>query len=414
MNRTGQWGEPGTSVGDAGLPHLDMFDPAGSDGVRTQVAALHHDGHWVAHSDLWPIVIAYDDVKALWGDARFATIGASLLEAQGITSGPLYDRSMRNLLSLEGEAHRRIRRLVSPAFTPRSVAGLRPAMRTYLERKLEHFGPIGHFELMHDIAEEYPIVIIAGIVGAPPDEWHRFSAWAEAIMKQFSFNLAVDLPEIEAALDDMEAYIAELIEARRAEPADHLLSMLVAAEDDGDRLSNRELLDLVIGLLLAGTDTTRNQLGLGMMWFARNPDQWDRLATDPGSIAPAVEEVVRFDPTASGTIRVALEDVTHRGVTFPAGSMVYLLAAGANHDPDVVTCPHAFDVSADRGSFTPLTFGTGRHYCLGANLARAELQEAFGALAPRLRNLRLDGDPVLKPFMSIYGPSELRLAFDPA
>ena len=189
--------------------------------------------------------------------------------------------------------------------------------------------------------------------------------------------------------------------------------MLIAAEEDGDRLTNRELLDLVVLLLLAGTDTTRNQLGLGMLWFASNPDQWDRLAADPGAIAPAVEEVVRFDPSASGTIRIAVEDVTHRGVTFPAGSMVYLLATGANHDPSVVACPQEFDASADRPGFTPLTFGTGRHFCLGANLARAELQEAFAVLAPKMRNLRLGGTPTLKPFMSVYGPTELHLDFDP-
>ncbi len=394
------------------LPDLDLFDPSGAASVRARIAELHEAGHWLAQSALWPTVLTYDDAHALWGDARFVALGTALLEAQGITSGALFERSKRNLLSLEGAEHSRIRRLVTPAFTPKAVARLRPAMRTYLNERLDSLVPRGGCEFVADVAEQYPIAIIATIVGAPLEDWPLFSRWADSIMKQFSFNLGQDLPEIEGALAEMDAYVAELVEQRRLDPSDDLLSVLVAAEEDGDRLTTRELLDLVTGLLLAGTDTTRNQLGLAMLWFARNPDQWELLRVAPDTVSKAVEEVLRFDPTASGTLRIATEDVTHRGVTFPRGSTIYLLATAANHDPAVVTCPHSFDTTAERGSFSPLTFGTGRHYCLGANLARAELQEALVALSARLTGLQLDGEPVLKPFMSIFGPSELHLAFD--
>lgn len=398
---------------DLELPIIEMFDPSGSERVHARIAELQEQGHWIAHNGYWPVVLTYADAQELWRDPRFATLGVAIMELQGVTSGPLYDRTRRALLNLEGEAHARIRRLVSHAFTPKAVAPLRPVMRAYIDERLDELAPRGHFELMADLAVEYPIVIICAIVGAPREDWPLFSAWAESIMKQFNYNLAEDLPEIEAALDELDAYVSALVEARRASPADDLLSSLIAAEEDGDRLTNRELVDMVMGLLLAGTDTTRHQLGLGMLWFARNPDQWERIAASPDSVVAATEEVVRFDPTASGTLRIATEDVTHRGVTFPAGSSVYLLSTAANRDPELVACPHVFDAAADRGTFTPLTFGTGRHYCLGANLARAELQEAFTGMAARLTNLRLDGQPDLKPFMSVYGPSRLPLAFDP-
>lgn len=160
--------------------------------------------------------------------------------------------------------------------------------------------------------------MICELVAAPTEDWPKFSAWASQIFKMFNFNLAEDLPLIEAAITELEAYLEALIDQRRSSPGDDLLSELLAVEDEGDRLSHRELVDLVSALLLAGTDTTRNQLGLGMLHLARDPEQWRRPIGDPTLVPRAVEEILRFEPTVAATPRVTVEDVDYRGVCSPA------------------------------------------------------------------------------------------------
>ncbi len=401
-----------TGAGLDGIPSIDMLDPATQDRVDEVYAELHADGHWMARGPMWSTVVSDAAARELWRDDRFATPMAAMLELQGITEGPVHARTRRNVLALEGADHSRVRRLVSPAFTPRSVSRLRPRMRSYLHDRLDEVGPAGHCDLVPAVAETYPIAIIGEVVGAPPSDWPLLSRLADTIMAVVGFEVASRLDEIEAAYAELEAYIDALVAERRARPTDDLLSDLVAASDeDGDRLTSLELRDLVTSLLLGGTDTTRNQLGLAVLRLVQHPDQWARLGDDPDAVVAAVDEVLRFDPTASGTMRVAKEDVTYRDVTFPVGSLVMLSSSASNRDPEVVGCPQAFDTAAERPGWTSLTFGTGPHYCLGANLARAELQEALTILPARLGDLRLDGEVEMKPFMSLYGPARLPLAF---
>ncbi|WCO67225.1 cytochrome P450 [Iamia majanohamensis] len=396
----------------AGTPTLDPLDPATQARLDVLVAELHAAGHWLYEGPLWTTVISDAAARDLWRDDRFATPMTSMLELQGITDGPLHARTQRNILALEGDDHSRVRRLVSPSFTPRSVARLRPRMRSYLHDRIDEVGPAGRCELVTAIAETYPIAIIGEVVGAPPADWPLLSRLADTVMQVVGFDVAALQGEIEGAYVELEAYIDALVAERRRAPTEDLLSDLVRASDaDGDRLAALELRDLVTSLLLGGTDTTRNQLGLAVLHLARHPDQWARLGDDPAAVPAAVDEVLRFDPTASGTMRVATEDVTYRDVTFPAGSMVMLSSSASNRDPAVVGCPEAFDTAADRPGWSSLAFGTGRHFCLGANLARAELQEALTILPARLRDLRLDGEVEMKPFMSLYGPARLPVAF---
>lgn len=396
------------------LPTLDPFDPDTQLRMPELVADLHAQGHWIYQTPMWLTVIDDAAARDLWRDDRFSTPRTKMLELQGITDGPLYERATRNILALAPADHTRVRRLVSPAFTPRSIDRLRPMMRAYLDERVAALGPAGRCELVDDIAKAYPIAIICAIVGAPRSDWPLFSRLTDIIMLQVGFTVAEHLAEIEAALLELETYLDDLVEQRRRAPSDDLLTDLVnASDEDGDRLSALELRDIVTTIILGGTDTTRNQLGLAVLWFARHPDQWDRLGDDPAAVAAAVEEVLRYDPAAPGTMRIANEDITYRGITFPAGTALMLSSSAANRDPSVVSCPHAFDTAADRGGWTSLTFGTGRHYCLGANLARAELQEALTILPAHLRNLRLDGEPEMKPVLGINGPARLPIAFDP-
>src|SRR5207249_1358526 len=185
----------------------------------------------------------------------------------------------------------------------------------------------------------------------------------------------------------MSAYIDDFVEARRRSPEDDLVTRLIQAEDGGDRLSPVELRTLISSLLFAGYDTTRNQLGIAMHLFCQHPEQWRLLAEHPELGASAVEEIVRFQGTIAVAPRLAAEDLEVGGYHIPAGTLLSLGTGAANHDPDVYAQPERFDISSPREE-PPLTFGGGAHYCLGASLARAEVQEAFAVLAPRMPSLR--------------------------
>ena len=314
---------------------------------------------------------------------------------------------------MEGDDHARLRRLVAPAFTPAAADRLRPFMREVVGGLVDGFSASGRCEVVQDLCEPYPIPIICELFGAPKEDWRRFSAWATDIFRIFNQNLAEDLPLVEAAGAGLEAYIDELITSRRATPGDDLLSVLIAIEEEGDRLSNQELVSLAVAVLMAGTDTTRNQLACALALFAEYPGQWSQLAARPDLAPRAVEEVMRYLGAVRGTVRVTPEDVVFRDVLFPRGTLVSVSLAGANRDPDLYDEPDTFDITAERTT-QQMTFGSGIHHCMGAALARAELQEALVLLSRRLPDLAVDGPIEWKPpTFGIWGPARLPLRFTP-
>jgi cytochrome P450 len=274
----------------------------------------------------------------------------------------------------------------------------------------------GRCDFARDIGEPYPIPIICELLGAPPADWKLFSRWAGDILRIFDMNLHQDLPVIAAAMDELDEYTRQLIAIRRNRPAADLLTDLIAAEERGDRLTTEELVMMVEAVIIGGTDTTRNQLGCAIAVFAEHPDQWARLAEQPELTPGAVEEVLRYAGAVRGTGRFASEDIVHRGALFPAGTFVTLAFTAANRDPAVFgEVAESFDITRETTGQAPhLTFGAGIHYCLGAALARAELQEALPVLARRLTHLRVDGDVSWKPSLAgIFGPATLPIRFDP-
>ena len=195
--------------------------------------------------------------------------------------------------------------------------------------------------------------------------------------------------------------------SRRSDPGDDLITELLQAEEDGDRLTEEECVHLVSAVLVGGVDTTQAQLAHGIRLFCEHPEQWALLAEDASLAPAAAEEVLRYEPITPFTARIALEDIEYRGVLFPEGTLIIACSATANRDPSGYEAPGRFDITAGRERAKPLTFGAGPHFCLGANLARAELQEAFAYLAPRMRDLELDGEPGYDTPLGIYAMEEL-------
>jgi cytochrome P450 len=322
--------------------------------------------------------------------------GRRLLEAQGVTEGPLYERFKGNLLDLQGEDHRRLRKLVQPSFTPAAADEWRPAMRTHLESLFDAVADERRCDFVDAFAKPYPALMIAEVMGAPADDAPRLHHWANRIQQQFDpVKVQNELPEIQRAAEEFVDYTRALMRDREADPRDDLITQLLPAGEEG--------VHLVSAILVGGVDTTQSQLAHGIRLFAEHPEQWRRLADDPSIVPAAVEEVLRHEPITPFTARIVLEEIEYRDVTFPEGTLVFAAAASANRDPAVWEAPDEFDITAERGRAKPLTFGAGPHFCLGANLARAELGEAFAFLAERMPGLALDGEPVWDTPLGVYG-----------
>ncbi len=300
-----------------------------------------------------------------------------------------------------------------PSRPPRPTASA-PPMQRVVSELVDRVVGAGQCELVADVCEPYPIPIICELLGAPPEDWKLFSGWASDIFRIFNNNLAEDLPFIERAGEELTAYVSAMISARRADPRDDLLSDLIAIEQEGDRLSTDEMAMLAQAVLMAGTDTTRNQLACSVALFTEHPDQWALLAERPELAARAVEESMRYLGAVRGTARFAAEDVVYRDVLFPRGTLVATSLAGANRDPEAFDDPDVFDIRRERRT-AQMTFGSGIHFCMGAALARAELQEALPLLARRMPKLARNGDVEWKPStFGIWGPARLPLRFEPS
>lgn len=401
-----------TSVYELDLPEVDTVGMGREEALEAIAEARSQ--HWLAKSPLGFTLSRREDCVSLLRDKRFHNALSLLRQMNGMEPADLQDQGRQSILSMEGDDHARLRRLVAPAFTPSAADQLRPFMRQVVGGLVDSFAPTGRCEVVVDLCEPYPIPIICQLLGAPKDDWRQFSAWATDIFRIFNQNLIEDLPLIEAANTALEAYLADLIAVRRESPGDDLLSTLIAIEEEGDRLSTDELVSLAVAVLMAGTDTTRNQLACALALFAEYPAQWAVLAERPELAPRAVEETMRYLGAVRGTVRFAPKDVVFRDVLFPKGTLIFVSLAGANRDP--ATCEEAdsFDITRERSS-QQMTFGSGIHHCMGAALARAELQEALVLLSRRLPGLASDGPVEWKPAtFGIWGPARLPLRFTPA
>lgn len=398
------------SVFDAGLPIIAYDHLADPDEAHRVIADARKQAP-IAIGPHGPEVLSYGLVRTVLRDSRFITARGLGLDLQGVTSGPLWDRVISNILGLDGAQHHRLRRLVSKAFAPRGAERLRSLIVEIITGLVDPLTTVGRCDVVSDIARRYPTPVICALLGAPREDWQLFSDWTDDIKKIFDWNVAEDGPAILAAWDQLDAYLEDLIARRRAPLADDLISELIRTEGDGDRLTHDELLMLCATLLGAGTDTTRNQLAAAVQVLCAHPDQWALLGRHPELATGAVHELMRYYPIIFGTIRQAAEDIELAGVCIPAGTLVLANTAAANRDPDVYTHPDRVDITREDPP-AMLTFGGGVHYCLGAHLARLELTEALRVITQRMPNPRRTGPAPWKAISGITGPTTLPLEFD--
>jgi cytochrome P450 len=398
-----------TLVTELDLPTIDLdSEELAGDSYHRLLASVRAQGSWLASSPLAYIVLDRE-AGEFFLRSRYAEFpGREIADLFGVTGGPLRQHIDTNILNQQGDRHRRLRSLVGPAFTPRAADRWRPAMREFLAQLWDQIGPAACCDFVAALAKPYPSLTIAAVLGAPDQDAPRLHEWSSLVQRQFDIKaLASDVAQIERAVIEVQDYVEKLLQQRRAEPGDDLITALLAAEDRGDRLSHGECVDLVVNVIAGGIDTTQAQLSHAVRLFAAHPGQWQLLRDKPQLAARAVEEVLRAEPITPFTARICTRELEHRGVTFPAGTIVAICAERANREQEG---GEDFDIAAERDGRL-LTFGAGTHYCLGANLARAELEEALAFLAPRMPGLTAAGPAVLGGVEGIYSIDELPVSW---
>lgn len=320
------------------------------------------------------------------------------------------------MLFLDPPDHTRLRSLVTQAFTPRVVEGLRPRVEALVDELLDEVEAHdnGSMDVVADLAYPLPVVVICELLGVPPSDHETFAGWSRELSASIDprpLRTVDQEARIGIAAQSFLEYMVTLVEERRRAPRDDLISALIAVEESGDRLSMEELLGTALFLLIAGHETTVNLIGNGTLALLRNPDQLARLRADSDLDKPAVEELLRYDSPVQLTQRITLDDYEVGGVTIPKGQNLVPLLGAANRDPAAFPEPDRLDLG--RGDHRHLAFGGGAHFCLGAALARLEGAVALGRLARRFGEIELAGDPVRRSTFTLRGLERLPVRVRP-
>jgi cytochrome P450 len=355
------------------------------------------------------LLTRHADATAVLRDPRFSS-NPSHLGGERPQVGPRRVDT-KVLLFLDPPDHTRLRSLVSKAFTPSVVRRLRPRVEELVAGLLDQAERKGSLELIADLAYPLPVAVICELLGVPAADRAIFGSWSSDASRLLDRDIDLDEAALErgaAAIAGFTEYFGGLIQQRRAEPGDDLLSGLIAAEEAGQRLTWEELFATIILLYLAGHETTVNLIGNGAFELLRHPDQLERLRRDPGLGPSAVEELLRYESPVHVTARIATTELAVGGVRLAAGEQVVVVVAAANRDPEVFADPEALDVG--RPDNRHLSFSAGMHYCLGAALARLEGEVAFDALLRRFPRLALvDPEPHFREHFVLRGLRSLEL-----
>ncbi|MEU3466169.1 cytochrome P450 [Streptomyces sp. NPDC006733] len=416
---TGAGAGPGAGAAGSAGAAVRGFDPWSAAFVADPYpayAALRAEGraHWFEPTRQW-LIPHHVDVSALLRDRR---LGRTYLhrftheefgrEAPPPGHEPFHVLNDNGLLDLEAPDHTRIRRLVAKAFTPRTVERLAPTVERLAAELVEELYADGGGDLLARVAEPLPVAVIAEMLGIPPGDRQPLRPWSADICGMYELN-----PDEETARravrasEEFSAYLRGLIAERRRSPGDDLISALIAAHEDGDTLSEQEMVSTCVLLLNAGHEATVNTTANGWFTLFRHPDQLELLRAEPGLLRDAVEELLRHDTPLQLFERWVLDDIQVGDTVIPRGSEVALLFGSANRDPSHFPDPDRLDLRRPAADNRHVTFGAGIHYCLGAPLARLELMASFGTLLRRVPGLRMAAEPRWKPGYVIRGLAEL-------
>ena len=383
-----------------------IADPYPALAALREAGAVHHDERLGRY-----LVTRHAEVRACLRDRRLGRNFRHVGSEEEFNATPLDPRwqdfwevERWSLLFIEPPDHTRIRKLVASAFTPRAVEGMREPARRLAHELLDVCLAHGRFDLLYDFAQPYSITLICRLLGVPTDRHRDLLDWSHRHVKMYEFDTTEDQAQSATrAAAEFGAYVRELIADRRRSPRDDMISALVGARVDGDDLTDDEIVSTVVVLLNAGHEATVNTLGNGVRALLRHPGEWRRLVDGKVTPAAAVEELIRFDPPLQLFERWALEDgIEIARVPIPRGEVISMLFGSANRDPRVFDRPDVLDVGRANAA-DHIGFGGGIHVCIGAPLARIELEASLRALVERAPGLELAAEPVRVPAFVIRG-----------
>lgn len=387
-------------------PFINLADPSLS--IRSVEVKAAREQSWYARTPYGIAVLRYQDVRKLLLDRNLRQ-GSHAWPALNNVTGVFADWWGRTILVQEGEDHARLRRLVNPAFSPSLVEGLRPQFVDMANALTDAFAARGTCDFMAEFANPYASRVMCLMLGLPQEEAAHLAELSINMGLALGVDFKANEVRIDAATEAMYAYADALVANRRSAKGDDFMSVLVAANDDNDRLSDDELRDMILILIFAGIDTTRNQLGLGISMFLDHPDQWRLLAEKPELAPKAVEEIMRVRPTITWVTREAVKDFDYNGLAIEKGTTLHLISEAAGTDPEIFAT--GFDITAERQRH--FGFGGGIHHCLGHAVARSDMAVALTVLPPRLKNIRAAGEGAWLPDSGNTGPVMQPIAFDP-
>jgi cytochrome P450 len=389
------------------LPVIDLLSPEyESDPYGAFRAARQRS--WLARAGAGYAVLTNADARVIM---RHPDFRVSFAYVDPSVSQYLHERSKKGLMGVDAATHRRLRGVAVRALRPRIMDSLRAPMRAIITSLLDQVACRGSCDIVKDLTDPYPAQVMMPILGVPPQDVPRIDKWATDSVAIFDVaRLRTQAAQIEASGREFEAYTRSLIAQRRGDLGPDLISELIRVEqEEGDKLSESELVMLVMSLIPAALDTTRGQLGCTLESLVKAPGQWAALVADPSLAPRAVEEGLRYAPAISGIMHEVQRDTSHHGFDFPAGSLVGVYPRAVNRDPAAFPDPDTFDISREPGSH--YTFGFGPHACLGAQLARIEMAEVLGVLAERIATWELAGEVTHMPMSSNGNRTSLPVTF---
>ncbi|MCU1498203.1 MAG: hypothetical protein JWM47_2156 [Acidimicrobiales bacterium] len=385
------------------MPTIDPTSEAFLDDQPAALAAAQA-GAWVARSPFGLHLLTTDASAAVLRDPRFHPGVAMLCESGGITEGRFHEDFTSSMLAVGGAAHRKLRRPINPFFQNRAVEQSRGWLHTFIEQEIDALRDRSVIEIQREVSTAIPAALFCNMVGVGASEIPFVARVSDSILKVFLRDHTVR-HEINAAYDELVVWCEELLEARRHDPGDDLASFIAQQPE----LSTREAINLLTVVLEASTDNTSNQLSIAVQLLAEHPDEWAHVRADRAWIGPVVDEVLRFRPRVTTGNRTTEEDVELLGLQIPAGSWVFSSVIAAQRDPGVYDRPHEFLPGRSEPP-SHLLFGLGPHYCIGAALARLELEVAIDVMASRWSAIELAGTPVQLRNWALDGLIELPLA----
>jgi cytochrome P450 len=397
------------------------FNPLVSEYVADPHPQLHRlraedPVHWCSTLGVW-VLTRYADIVSVLRDDRFSAMASrwefynKFFLRGGSSSSPLATMYTKWMLQLDSPDHTRIRGLVNKAFTPRVVENLRPKVQAIVDDLIDRVIEKGEMEAMTDFAFPLPIRVISALLGAPEEDYEQIRLWTQGMLPSLSPAISVEgLAKVGKIVEEYIEYFRRLLNERKKQPKDDMLSALLHAHENGERLSEEELLANCILIAFAGHVTTAQLTGTALHQLLETPDQLEKLRNDPSLIGGAIEETLRYDSMLQMVYRTTKQDVEMHGKVIPANSLVFAILAAANRDPAMFPDPDRFDIT--RNSSKHIAFGYGAHFCVGAPLARLEGQVAVNTVLRRLPDLRLNSRGIRRePSLILRGLTRLPLTF---